>query len=353
MMAPQEAARASLAASVAELAQVAAPEAVGAVRRLQAVSGVVPSGDRTLDQVRAQLRAFGVDAYEVQPIPPKGVEGLNRERIRKWTADQVEKAVGWLKRMNALGYDIFIRPAAPTEDTAQPFAFVDDIDQATVDRMAADGFPFAVLNESSPSRFHGWVRVADGPVARDEASRAGRLLAETYGADVNSADWRHYGRVAGTTNRKPSRATPRGAPFVMLRASSGEIAPGGEHLLATARVSLDNDARAAARARAEARDASTFTGGRAALGDAIGTFRQARAAANPSRADDESGRDFAGALSLLRRGYSPEEVAAAIRQGAPGVADRHRDVERYIRLTVERAEERVAATPSTGHRSPR
>ena len=347
MMTRQKPARASLAAAVADADASLTPQPGPAVRRLQAVSGVVASGDRTLDQVRAQLRAFGCDAYEVQPIPPKGVEGLARERIRKWTADQVEKGLGWLKRMNAIGYDVFLRPAAPTEHTAQPFAFVDDVDRKTVDRMKVDGFPFAVLNESSPDRFHGWVRIATAPLDRDEVSRAGRILAETYGSDLNSADWRHYGRLAGTTNRKPSRTTSRGAPFVLLRESGGELAPAGNELVAMARQSLENDVRVAARAEQEARSARASHGDERTLGDAVSAFQAARSAASPARSDDESARDFAGTLSLLRRGFDPAEAAAAIRQASPDLAKRHADAEGYIARTVETAAARIASTPAT------
>lgn len=339
----QEPARAALSAAVSKSQAQRAPEAGPAVKRLQAIAGVVPTGDRTLDQVRSQLRAFGCDAFEVQPIPPKGID-LARERIRKWTAAQIEKSLGWLKRMNAQGYDIFIRPAAPTDETAQPFAFVDDVDQATVNLMAADGFPFAVLNESSTARFHGWIKLDEKPLDRVEISRAGRMLAERYGADINSADWRHYGRLAGTTNRKPSRATAKGAPFVMLRAASTTTAPGSTMLMAEVRQSLENDAKTAARAASEAyREAKSIRGpGR--LEDPVAAFQEARRAAKPARLDDESARDFSGALSLLRRGYSQAEVENAIKQASPNLEDRHARVDDYVNRTVENAAARIAET---------
>ncbi len=315
-----------------------APAPGPALRALQAVAGT----DRSLAQVRDQLRAFGADLYEVQPIAPKGVE-LAKERIRKWTAEQVEKGLGWLRRMNVLGYDIYVRPAPPASGGAQPLAFVDDVDQATVDQMRADGFPFAVLNESSPGRFHGWVRIADEPLARDEVTLAAKLLARRYGADVNSADWRHYGRLAGTTNQKPSRRTERGAPFVLLRAASRDVAPGGPTLLLQAQVTLEQAEHAALNARAAARQAAPRTDG-ADLGDATAAFAEARARATPSRADDESARDFAACLSLLRRGFDQEEVADAMRDASPDLAGRHAQPETYISRTVTNAAARVGST---------
>jgi len=346
-MTRQEPARAALAAAVEEARDARTPPAGPAVRRLQELAGLVPTGDRTLDQARRQLAAFGCDAFEVQPIPPKGALGLARERIRKWTRDQVENGLGWLKRMNATGYDIYIRPAAPAEDAAQPLAFVDDINQATVDRMRADGLPFAVLNESSPSRFHGWVRIADEPLSREEVTAAAKILAERYGAVVNSADWRHYGRLAGTTNRKPSRATDRGAPFVMLRAAAGDVAPAGDEVLGAARQMLDNQARVAARAAQEARNAAVFSGDHRRLENASSAFQEARQSARTAKPGDESGRDFAGAMSLLRRGYGRAEVEAAIRQASPDLEKRHADVDGYIRRTLDNAESRIASTPAT------
>lgn len=316
------------------------------VRALQAVCGVPQ--DRTLAQVRQQLHAFGAEAFEVQPIAPKGVT-LAKERIRRWTADQVEKGLGWLRRVNVLGYDVFVRPAPPGEGLAHPLAFVDDIDQATVDRMGTEGFPFAVLNESSPARFHGWVRIAAEPLARDEVTTAAKLLAERYGADVNSADWRHYGRLAGTTNQKPSRRTARGAPFVMLRATSRDVASGGGMLLAQARQAIEHAEHAALAARAERRQAAAE---RTDLGPAGAAFTEARARAKPHRPDDESARDFAACMSLLRRGFTEDQVADAMREASPDLTRRHAQPEAYITRTLTNAAARVSGTTSGAYQPP-
>jgi len=45
-----------------------------------------------------------------------------------------------------------------------------------------------------------------------------------FGGDLSSADWRHFGRLAGFTNRKPERLLANGlAPFVRLRQCEGKI----------------------------------------------------------------------------------------------------------------------------------
>jgi hypothetical protein len=303
--------------------------------------------DRTLEQAHRQLKAFGVPLYEIQPIPPKGSDTLKRERIRKMTAAQVEASLGWAKAMNSQGYDIYIRPLAPSETTAHPLLFVDDVDRATIDRMSTDGLPFAVLLESSAARFHGWVRVAGGPQDRAEMSAAGKVVARRYGADPGSADWRHYGRLAGTTNRKPSRATPAGPPWVMLRATSPDIAPAGAEILAAGRALIEEDRLTAARLLQEARRAMAVSVASGNTVSALTAFLAAWQAATPARADDKSARDYAAVLSLVRRGYSDSEIEMALRDGSPGLGvDRHTDVERYVGLTIDNAKSRIASSPA-------
>lgn len=346
------ASEARLVASTAELDRATAPELSEALDGLQALSGT--PGERTLTQVRAQLAAFGAEHYEVQPMPPKGVK-LATLQIRKWTAGQVEQCLGWLRRMNATGYDIYIRPVLVGTFMTHPLAFVDDIDQATVDRMRSDGLPFAVLNESSNGRFHGWVRMAAVPLLKEEVSAIGRLLAQRYGGDPGATDWRRYGRLAGTTNRKPSRATPRGAPYVMLRAASTDVAPGGAAILDEARARLEQEQEQQNRARAaqEARSADSFGGDAHALGDAATAFLDARRTVQTARAGDESSMDYGAAMSLLRRGFTREQVQAAMLSASPGLADRKKDPEGYAARTVGNAAARVAGTAPTNQTTPK
>jgi hypothetical protein len=323
-----------------------------AARRLAALSGrPVAAPDRTLDQIRRQLAAFGADAFEVQPMPPKG-SSLPVERIRRWTADQVQqpKTVAWLKRMNAQGYDIFVRPVASADGMAPPFAFVDDLDSDQVARMAADGLPFAVQVESSPGRFHGWVRLADAPLDREEVTAAARVLADRYGGDPASTDWRHYGRLAGFTNQKPSRKLPSGhQPWAMLHAASGAIAPAAEDILAQAREALMWAERA--KRQVSENRVPLPTSDHHQSGDAVHIAASVRTRTGGTD-QSASGRDFAAALSLLRRGFSEEEVRAALLEASPDLVQRgHRNPDSYVARTVAKAAEIVAATP--GRDAPR
>jgi hypothetical protein len=55
---------------------------------------------------------------------------------------------------------------------------------------------------------------------------AARTLAERYGGDKGAADWRHFGRLSGVTNRKAKYCGADGRyPFVRLIEASGAAYP--------------------------------------------------------------------------------------------------------------------------------
>ncbi len=140
-------------------------------------------GDRTAEAVRAQLAGMGAERYDV------GVYERAADRMllrREWTAAQVEAAVSWFKRQNAEGHDIYIRPTG-----SSGLYLIDDVPAATVERLRAEGYAPAVVVETSPANFQAWVRVSDAPLTKGEGTAVARALAERFGGDMSSANWRH------------------------------------------------------------------------------------------------------------------------------------------------------------------
>lgn len=63
-----------------------------------------------------------------------------------------------------------------------------------------------------------------------------------FGGDPSSADWRHFGRLAGFTNAKPERRLPSGLPpFVRPLSASGHIYSRATEFLAEIKKSEKRD----------------------------------------------------------------------------------------------------------------
>ena len=72
------------------------------------------------------------------------------------------------------------------------------------------------------------------------STRAAKELVERFGGDPSSADWRHFGRLAGFTNPKRERQLPSGLrPFVRLRSAAGRVYSKAAEFLAGIRASGD------------------------------------------------------------------------------------------------------------------
>ena len=194
--------------------------------------------DRTTEVVRAQLAGMGAERYDVGAYDRPSDEMLLR---REWTPAQVEASVGWLRKMNAQGRDIYIRPSG-----SSGLYIVDDSPGATVERMRAEGYAPAAVVETSPGNHQAWVRVSDAPLSKGEGTAVARDLAERFGGDLSSANWRHMGRLVGFTNRKEERRQPDGRyPYVRLRDASGDRAVEAPAILARAREQAGQGRRAA------------------------------------------------------------------------------------------------------------
>ena len=287
--------------------------------------------------MKTQLSGMACSAYEVGVLPPKHRKDLRPERTRTFTADQVVKSIPWLRRMNAQDYDVYIRPAPLTDGRVEPLVFIDDIKGDVVAQMREAGFRFAALVESSPGNFHGWIRVSDQPIGANEATATAKTLAREFGGDPNSADWRHYGRLAGFTNRKPERKTERGHPFAIIREAVRVVTDAARAVLASVRAYLAEKREAEERGRAQRiADIGRFRSEAAGLKEAAAAFTEAWQRAAGS---DDSARDLSACMSMLKRGYTAAQVEAAFREASPGLDDRHRRVDDYIERTVAKAAE--------------
>ena len=164
--------------------------------------------------VRAQLRAMDCERFDLG-IRRKAGEMILREGQG---AIEIEGAIKWLRHENGKGAHIYIRPAG-----THSLSLIDDLTTDAIEQMKAEGFEPAVVVETSPNNFQAWLN--HGQVLEaTRSTRAAKHLAERFGGDPSSADWRHFGRLAGFTNPKQERQLSSGMrPFARLRSAKSRV----------------------------------------------------------------------------------------------------------------------------------
>src|SRR5271167_42997 len=176
-----------------------------------------------------QLEALGAELFDI------GVKRIDGTMLLRegWGAKQVLKSLLWLRRENFNCGHIYVRPAG-----LHGLSLVDDLKVDALARMKAEGFAPAAVVETSPGNLQAWLR--HGETLDEVAStRAAKLLAERFGGDPGSADWRHFGRLAGFTNPKPNRRLASGLqPFARLLEASGQVYQQAPVFIAEVRAAL-------------------------------------------------------------------------------------------------------------------
>jgi len=183
---------------------------------------------------------MGCERFEV------GVFDASNERMipRVWCRDTVLKSIAWLRHENLNGRNIYIRPAGEHH-----LSLVDDLKGATILKMKREGFVPAVLVETSPGNFQAWLNHGK-PLERRLSTAVAKNLAAKFHGDLGSADWRHFGRLAGFTNRKEKHRQADGYfPYVRLIEAEGR-----QYIVATDFVrQVEEELREAAKASMERR----------------------------------------------------------------------------------------------------
>lgn len=171
------------------------------------------SASITESVVQKQLRAMGCELFELGVLHRDGLMLLRSG----WSAERIDSALSWLRRENACGAHIFVRP-----DGAHALSLVDDLSAEAIARMTNAGFEPALAVETSVRNFQVWLNHGRILSDRTFSTLVAKELARRFGGDPSSADWRHFGRLAGFTNQKPKRRLLSGLPpFVRLLKCAG------------------------------------------------------------------------------------------------------------------------------------
>jgi RepB DNA-primase from phage plasmid len=278
--------------------------------------------DRTTAVVTAQLAAMPSEVFEV------GVFRAAPEPLmilRNWDSPTLMRSLNWLRFQNRNGRDIYVRPFGEHRMT-----LVDDLASQTIEGMKRAGFNPAVVVETSPGNFQAWLKHAE-ILPRAVGTAVARTLAERFGGDGGAADWRHFGRLAGFTNRKPKHLDSQTElhPFVRLIESSGMIYPKAEELLREVRIGLE---KAAEERRQRSERAVKTLPETAAPAKTIDIFRS-----DPRYGGDNTRVDLAYALYALSHGVAAAVVSTALESRDLSHKGSEKRQNQYIERTIQKA----------------
>jgi len=157
---------------------------------------------------------MGVDYFVVTLVDAK----LGKQEERRWRKAKVIESMRWLKRMNARGYDVWIRP-----DGEHGLVLLGGLKEADLQTLRERGFAPAAVVEAGRERFHAWVKLSQRPLADHLRSQAAEGLVQGLGRYGANAISRVDGRLAGFTNQQVQRTGGR-HPFVRLMECEGQLA---------------------------------------------------------------------------------------------------------------------------------
>lgn len=294
--------------------------------------------------LRRQIAAMPCPLYEVRLIHSSSRQPY--PGVRRWTASQLwdPATVSFLRIRNREGYDVYFRPYAGAHNAGYILLDLDRPDPGILPSLRAQDHAPSVVVQTSPGRLQAWIRVSRDPLPPALATHIGRRLAQIYAADLASADWRHVGRLAGFTNRKPQRRQRDAlAPWVKLVYARAGLARGGSALIEHAVSQLSAPAPAADRL------VQRHSAGLVPPTDFDSTASPSLYQACLHRlriwerypCPDWSIADKWIARELLQAGMPLATVAAVLRHGSPGFPRRHGDPEDYLCRTLHCAAKQI------------
>ena len=287
--------------------------------------------DRTWEAVRHQAAAMGCGVFEIGLFKPDAIDGEPVMLPRVWDAEALLRSVAWLRNQNREGRNVYIRAKGEHN-----LSLVDDLSRDAVLAMKRRGFAPAAVVETSPGNFQAWLKQPE-PLSKELGTAVARALSERFGGDTKAADWRHFGRLAGFTNRKQKYRSPETGlhPFVKLIEAPGAVYPEAEQFLA----GLRRDLQMKQQKRERQREAVGGTAEgpprephRESSLKSIEVFRS-----DPRYGGDGTRIDLAYGIYALSRGASTSHVESALRSrdlSHKGGERRQRD---YIERTIKKA----------------
>jgi hypothetical protein len=278
--------------------------------------------DRTTQAAQQQIAAMGAQIFEVGLFKPSAADEGRAVMIpRTWDGATLMRSIPWLRLQNAEGRNIYVRPKGEHD-----LSLVDDLSADAVRRIKSSGYAPTAIVETSPGNFQAWLKHPH-QLPRELSTLAARKLAEEFGGDRGAADWRHFGRLAGFTNRKQKYMNDGGLfPFVRMIEASGTCYPEGDRFVMALSAQLEIEVRSRENRRRE------IPVSRRQAIKGIDDFRS-----NPQYGGDATREDLAFAIYALSHGSTTDNVAATLRYRDLSHKGDEKRQNQYVDRTIAKA----------------
>lgn len=282
--------------------------------------------DKTTTAVRQQVVAMASELFEIGLFNPDAAElGESVMIPRVWDAETVLKSIPWLRHQNLNGRNVYIRPRGEHH-----LSLVDDLNKDGILAMIDSHFNPALIVETSPGNYQAWLKHPE-PLSKEVSTAAARTLAEKFGGDRGAADWRHFGRLAGFTNRKAKHLDSGTGlyPFVLLIEAEGVVYPEAKRFLDGVRAAVERQNAETERLRRRVTKAAPV------LPKDLRTVDSFRS--DGRYGGDGTRIDLAYAVYAISHGANIAEVRAAIRSRDLSHKGNDRRQNEYVERTINKA----------------
>ena len=286
--------------------------------------------DRTQRAINRQLSAMNGGEFIV------GIENKSgKHQIRHWNTHEINKAIPWLKRENAKGSNIYIKP--DTKKNAGVI-LIDNLTKDQIDRMKKEGFDPAITIEKSPNEYQAWLKLTHRNINLETKRIASNTIAQMFGGYSFENPNENFGFMAGFTNRHHKHSVNGNSPWVLCREYQGQVADNGEQFINAA---LDVHANREKERIIE--EISSFEGGKS-YRDSIKEYkRQFKALIDLYGKDlDVYKADTMIASNMAKNKYSKSQIIKAIETTSPQIPIQER---RYGRQYQNRIVDKVFQQP--------
>lgn len=161
------------------------------------------------------MTAMGCAQFVVRLVQARD----GKQETRRWSGLELLRSLAWLKRMNARGYDVTLRPAGQ-----HGLVLLNGLQQADLQRLDARGWQGAAVVELPHGRFQAWIKLSGQPVADALRGQAASRLAAELCRSGSAIMVAEFGALAGLTCHASAMAEGPAARYALLQASSGTVA---------------------------------------------------------------------------------------------------------------------------------